>query len=148
MSRRQKIVVCAVFAALALLHTGAVAMGAGGGTGDAGGPQNAFVRWLGRLAGPPAPVAAAELTADCLADTTFTVRGSCTVHVAASHHDLRQLRLHTQDAVTVTARTPHRDAMVHHDVAAGADVSVTVDGTDGEITLACAGTTTCLVTLS
>jgi hypothetical protein len=148
MSRRQKIVVCAVLAALAVLYTGAVATGGRTGTGDAGATGNGFVRWLGRLAGEPTAVVAADLSADCLADTTITVRGSCPLHVAASRQDLRQLRLHARDAVTVTARAPRGDSLVRDDVAAGTDVDITVDGRGGDVTLACADTTTCVLTLS
>lgn len=147
MSRRQKIVVCAILAALAVLYSGAVATGGGTGTGDAA-TGNGFVRWLGRLAGEPAAVVAADLSAGCLADTTIAVQGSCTLHVAASRQDLRRLRLHARDAVTVTARAPHGDSPVRDDVAAGTDVDVTVDGRGGDVTFACADTTTCVLTLA
>ena len=147
MSRRQKIVVCAVLAALALVYTAAVATGGRTGSGDAGATDNGFVWWLGRLAGEPAAVVAADLTADCLTDTTITVPGSCTLHVAGSRRDVRRLRLHARNAVTVVARAPRGDSPVRDDVAAGTDVDVTVDGRGGDVTLTCADTTTCVLTL-
>jgi hypothetical protein len=147
MTRRQKIVVCTVLAVLALLYSGAVAMGAGAGTGDQSDLHNGFVQWLGARAGAPARVAPHDLSADCLAEATLTVPGSCTLHVAAGNQDVRQLRLHARDAVTVTAKAPKRDATVHKDVAAGADVSVAVDAGGGDVVITCAGTTSCVVTL-
>ncbi len=147
MTRRQKVVVGTVLAVLVLLYSGAVAMGAGAGTGDQSALHNGFVRWLGTLAGSPAPVARPDLSADCLTEATLTVSGSCTLHVAAADQDVRQLRLHARDAVTVTAKAPRRDATVRDDVAAGTDVTVTVDAGAGDVVIACAGTTTCVVTL-
>ena len=148
MSRRQKIAVVAVLAALALLYTGALAGGTGRGEGTAGTGPGGFVAWLGRLAGPPPAVARADLRADCLAGTTFTVRGTCTVRVAASDHGTRQLRLHAEDAVTVRARAPQGDTVVQSELDAGAEVKVTVDGKGGDLTLDCGGAdSTCVVTL-
>ncbi len=147
MTRRQKVVVCAVLAVLALLYTGAVAMGAGAGSGDQKDLHNGFVAWLGARAGAPAPVARADLTADCLAESTLTVPGSCTLRVAAANQDVRQLRLHARDAVTVEAKAPRRDVTVRDDVAAGTDVTVSVDAGGGDVVVACAGTTSCVVTL-
>jgi hypothetical protein len=148
MSRRQQILVCAVLGALALLYVTGVGIGAGAGTGGQADLHNGFVRWLGDRFGQPASVARHDLTADCLTGATLTVHGSCTLHVASAGQDVRRLRLHAQDAVTVTAKAPKREDTVRDDVAAGTDATVTVDSGGGDVVVACTGTTTtCVVTL-
>jgi hypothetical protein len=148
MTRRQKIVVVAVLAAIVVLYVAAVAGGGRSGEGDATHPGE-LVNWLGRLAGKPPAVAHAELRADCLAENTFTVKGSCTVNVARSGKDVRELKLHAQQALSITARAPHGDSAVTADVKAGDDVKVTVDGDGGDVVVNCGDPSgTCVATLT
>src|SRR5262245_1359151 len=111
LSRRQKIVIVAVFAILIALYTGAVASG--------GSEQGGIVGWLGDVAGEPPAVQRAELSASCLSGDTLTVKGSCTVVVQKSTKDTRRLKLHAEAAVTVTSRAPQGEDSVSADVAAG-----------------------------
>ena len=128
-----------VFAVVVVLYVGAVANGAGSGDGRAGGRPGGFVSWLGGLAGHPPAVARADLRADCLADATLTVKGGCVLTVSASSRNLREVRLHVNDAVAISSRAPRRDTVVRNNVKAGDDVRVTVDGKGGDIALECGG---------
>lgn len=147
MSRRQKIVIIAVFVLIALMYTGAVAVGGGSGQGDASKKPGGIVGWLGDLIGDPPAADRKDLSADCLADKTLTIKGSCVLHVAKSSEGTRKVALKATDAVKVTSRAPQGSDDVTADVDAGKDVSVTVDGDAADITIACSGADTCTVTL-
>jgi hypothetical protein len=136
MTKRQRIVVIVVLAAILVLYLAAAAGGGRSGQGDATHP-GAFVSWLGRLAGKPDPVSRAELTSDCLADKGLAVNGTCTVTVARSGKDVRQLKLHAEQALSVTSRAPHDDSVVKADVKAGDDVTITVDSKGGDVIVDC-----------
>jgi len=146
MSRRQKIVIIAVFVLMALLYTGAAATG-GSGEGDASKKPGGIVGWLGDLVGQPPAADRKDLTADCLVDKTLTVKGTCVLHVAKSSKGTRKVALKATDAVKVTSRAPQGHDEVTADVDAGKDVSVTVDGDAADITIACSGADQCTVTL-
>lgn len=146
LSRRQKIVIIAVFVLLVVLYSGAAAIGGRSGQGDASGRPGGIVGWLGGALGEPPAVARADLSAPCLSDDTLTVKGSCTVTVEKSTQDTRRLRLHATDAVTVTSRAPQGSDTVTANVDADKDVSVTVDGKGGDIVITCPGDS-CVVTL-
>lgn len=150
MSRRQKIVIIAVFVLMALLYTGAVANGGGSGQGDASQRHpGGIVGWLGDVVGDPPTADRGDLSAPCLVDSTFTVKGSCVLTVAKSDEDTRRVRLHATDPVTISTRAPNSDETINVDVKADADVSVTVDGDGAPVTIACASADdTCTVTLS
>ena len=126
----------AVAAVLVLLYTGSAATAGGSGTGDAGARPGGLVGWLGRLVGGPPAVRPADLSAPCLAGTVLTVKGTCTLTVARGN-GTRRMRLHTDDALSVTSRPPgqHQDATSHID--AGKDVDVTVDADGGDVGLVC-----------
>lgn len=145
LSRRQKIVIVAVFAIVIALYTAAVASG-GSGQGDASHKPGGIVGWLGRVAGEPPAVQRSELSAPCLSGDTLTVKGSCTVTVQKSTKDTRRLKLHAGAAVTVTSRAPQGEDSVSADVAAGDDLAVTVDSKGGDILITCGGDS-CAVTL-
>jgi hypothetical protein len=146
LSRRQKIIIVAVFALIVVLYTGAAATGGGSGQGDASGHQGGIVGWLGGVFGQPPTVARADLSAPCLSQDTLTFKGSCTVTVKKSTEDTRRLKLHAQAAVTVTSRAPQGTDTVTADVDAGKDVSVTVDDKGGDVVITCPGDS-CVVTL-
>jgi hypothetical protein len=151
MTRRQKIIVAAVLVAIALLFSGAVANGGGKGEGNAkSGRSNGFIDWLGGLFGQPDNVGRNELTSTCLDGSTLTIKGSCVLTVAKSGKDLRQVKLHAKDAVSVTSRTPRGNDTATSDVKAGDDIKVSVDGKGGDITFNCADGSgaTCVVTLT
>jgi len=148
MTTKQKIVVIAVFVLLALLYVGAVANGGGSGQGDASKRPTGVVGWLGDLFGSPPDAKRADLSAPCLAQDTLTVKGSCVLTVAKSGDGTRQVKLHAADAVSVASRAPQGKDDVTADVKAGDDVTVTVDGNGGPITITCASSgATCTVTL-
>jgi hypothetical protein len=135
---RQKLLVGAVFLVIALLYGGALAAGAGSGQPDTGvDGHSGFIGWLGGDAGQPASAARSDLRADCLAGQTLTVKGTCVLVVAGSEQRLRQVHLHAEDAVTVTARAPQQDTLVSDNAKPGDDVAVTVDGKGGDIALDC-----------
>jgi hypothetical protein len=68
--------------------------------------------------------------------------------VAGSEQGLREVRLHAEEAVTVTARAPQQDSLISDRAKPGDEVRVTVDGKGGDITLDCADPTgTCVLTL-
>jgi hypothetical protein len=146
LSRRQKIVIIAVFVLLAALYSGAAAIGGGSGQGDASGHPGGFVGWLGGVLGQPPAVARADLSAPCLSQDTLTVKGTCTVTVNKSTQDTRRLKLHATDAVTVASRAPQGSDTVTANVDADKDVSVTVDGKGGDVVITCPGDS-CVVTL-
>ncbi|HET6214421.1 MAG TPA: hypothetical protein VFE14_16265 [Micromonosporaceae bacterium] len=148
MTRRQKVVVVAVLVAMVLLFAGALGNGGGSGEGDAGGGHGGFIEWLGGVAGKPPPVERADLKSGCLAGDTLTVKGVCTLTVARSGKDVRQLVLHVQQAVSLDSRAPKGDKTATADVKAGDDIKITVDGDGGDITLHCGDPAgTCVVTL-
>lgn len=146
LSRRQKLVIIAVFVLLVALYTGAAATGGGSGQGDASGHPGGIVGWLGGALGQPPAVARSDLSAPCLSEETLTVKGNCTVTVNGSTQDTRRLRLHATNAVTVASRAPQGSDTVTADVDAGKDVSITVDGKGGDIVITCPGDS-CVVTL-
>lgn len=145
LSRRQKIIIVAVFALLVVLYTGAAVTGGGSGQGDASHPGG-IVSWFGGVLGQPPAVARADLSAPCLSQDTLTVKGSCTLTVKKSTKDTRRLKLHAAAAVTIASRAPQGSDTVTADVDAGKDVSVTVDGKGGDIVITCHGDS-CVVTL-
>jgi hypothetical protein len=147
MSRRQWIVVGAVTAVLVVLYCLAAANGARSGRGDADSRQGGIVGWLGSMVGPPADVARGDLSAACLNGSIFAVDGQCVLTVARSSRGTRRIRLHAVDAVTVNAPAPQGAGQVTADLKAGSDTSVTVDGSGARITLTCAATRPCSVTL-
>lgn len=146
MSRRQKLAVGAVLGLIVLLYTGAVGNGARSGSGDAAHPGG-VVGWLGGLVGHPPAAARSDLSAPCLTDRTLSVQGSCTLSVAKSSGGTRQVKLHATDPVRVESRAPDSRQTVTDDVKAGDDVSVTVDGTGGDIAISCPAADTCTATL-
>jgi hypothetical protein len=146
LSRRQKIVIVAVFAILVVLYTGAAATGGGSGQGDASGHPGGIVGWLGGVLGQPPAVDRPDLSAPCLSGDTLTVKGSCALTVKKSTKDTRRLKLHATDAVSVASRAPQGGDTVTADVEAGKDVSVTVDGKGGDVVITCPADT-CVVTL-
>jgi hypothetical protein len=146
LSRRQKIIIVAVFVILVVMYTGAAATGGGSGQGDASGRPGGIVGWLGDTLGQPPAVARADLSAPCLDQQTLTVKGSCALTVAKSTKDTRRLKLHAEAAVTVASRAPQGSDTVTADVEAGKDVSVTVDGKGGVVVITCPGDS-CVVTL-
>jgi len=148
MSRRQKVVIVAVLALMAVLYTGAVANGSGSGTGDAGRRPGGLVGWLGRLVGQPPVAARAELAAPCLTDRTLALHGGCVLSVAKSSRGTRRVKLHAADPIRLVSRAPSSQQTVTADVKAGDDISVTVDGDGGGIAISCTAATTCTVTLA
>jgi hypothetical protein len=138
----------AVVLVIALLYAGALAAGAGSDQPDAGSDgRGGFIGWLG-ASGEPLPAARTDLRADCLAGETLTVQGTCVLEVAGSAQGLREVRLHAEDAVTVTARAPQRDSLISDEAKPGDDVRVTVDGKGADIALDCDDPTgTCVLTL-
>ena len=147
MSRRQKIILVAVGVVLVLLYSGAIAGGAGRRDGSASRRPGGLVGWLGSLVGSPPAARRADLSADCLAGTTLTVHGTCLLHVAAHGTGNRRVTLRARDAATVTARPPGADRDIRAEVKAGAEVGVTVGVGATDITVGCAGTAPCVLTL-
>src|SRR5262245_24167881 len=123
MSRRQKIVIVAVFVLMALLYTWAAANSGGSGQGDASKKPGGIVGWLGDLFGSPPNDDRKDLSAPCLADKTLTIKGTCVLHVAKSSAGTRKVALKATDAVKVTSRAPQGTDDVTADVDAGKDVS-------------------------
>lgn len=149
MTRKQKIVVIAVFVLLAFLYVGAVASGGGSGQGDASKDPGGVVKWLGNLFGSPPDAKRGQLTSTCLSDDTLSFKGSCTLTVAKSDDGTRRVQLHADDAVTVASRAPQGSDTLTDDLNAGDDVSVTVDGDGGDIQFTCADSkATCTLTLT
>ncbi len=149
MTRKQKIVIIAVFVLLALLYVGAVANGGGSGQGDASKDPKGIVKWLGNLFGSPPDATRGQLTSTCLSDDTLSFKGNCTLAVAKSDDGTRRVRLHATDAMSVASRAPQGKKTITDDVKAGDDVSVTVDGDGGDILFTCADSSaTCTVTLT
>lgn len=149
MNRRQKIIVGAVLAFIALLYAGVAVHTGGSGGGGASRDPGGIVGWLGDLVGSPPQVDREDMSAPCLSGDTLTIDGACTLTVAKSDTRTRQAKLHADDAVTVTTRAPQGDDTISHDAEAGSDFSVTVDSKGADITFTCADTgDTCVVTLS
>lgn len=143
MTRSQKILL-GVGVLIVVLFVLSVANGSRSGTGDAGSGRSGFVAWLGKLAGPPATVDRTDVTADCLQPgDRLEVKDSCTVTVAAGD-GTRSLKLHAENAVTVTAPVPNDDSTADHEAKAGEDVSVTVDADGADVVLRCGS---CVLTL-
>ena len=147
MTRRQLILVGVVAAVLVVLYGLAAANGARSGRGNADSRQGGIVGWLGSKVGPPADAARGDLSAGCLSGSKFTVDGQCVLTVAGRSRGTRRIRLHAVDAVSVNAPAPQGAGQVTADLKAGADTSVTVDGSGARITLTCAATRPCTVTL-
>jgi hypothetical protein len=146
MTRKQKVLAGTVAAALIVLYclVAAFPAGSGGGLGSA---QHGIVGWLGSRIGQPPDAPPADLSSTCLRDKTFTVAGSCVLDVAKSSRGTRRVRLRADQAVSVTAPAPQGAGTVTADVKAGADTSVTVDGSGARITLACPSANPCTVRL-
>lgn len=77
-----------------------------------------------------------------------TVPGSCRLTVAPRDGELRQLTLHAFDAVRVEAPMPHRDGRAVKELAAGEEVTVSVDAEGAEISLSCTATSICSIELT
>lgn len=147
MSRRKKILVVAVLVLVAVLYATSALGWRRDGRGDAGDDPGGVVDWLGDLVGGPPAVDRSDLSAPCLAGDTLTVDGTCTLHVAGSDEDTRQVALHAYDRIRVTARPPRGDGTASSTVDPGKDIKVTVDGDGGDIALECLDSDTCTVTL-
>src|SRR5690242_16939444 len=106
MTRRQKVLVTVVLAALVLLYAAGMAGAGRSGDGSLTGRPGGIVGWLGGIVGQPPRAAPQELSSACLSERTLTVQGSCVLTVAGSGRTLRRVALHARDAVTVTARAP------------------------------------------
>src|SRR5690348_7244760 len=125
MTRRQIIVVGAVAVVLIIAYGLAVANGSRSGAGGPDARNRGFVGWLGSVVGQPPDAARADLSANCLQGTTFTVNGQCVLTVAQTSRGTRQVRLHANDPVTVDAPAPN--GRITADLKAGTDSAVTVD---------------------
>ncbi|MFY1638007.1 hypothetical protein ACN27F_32810 [Solwaraspora sp. WMMB335] len=116
--------------------------------GSAADRPSGLVGWLGdRLAGTN-DADRADLSAPCLrSDTQLDVAGTCTLTVAAVDGSaMRSVRMRTDAPLVVQATTPGGDTVVSSELAAGDDLSVSVDSTGGDIGLRCRADT-CTVTL-
>lgn len=147
MTRRQIIIVGAVFAALIILYGLAAANGTRSGQGGPDSRNGGLVGWLGSAIGQPPDAARSDLSAGCLNGSTFTVDGQCVLTVARSPRGTRRVRLHATDPVIVDAPAPQGAGQVTADLKAGTDSSVTVDGAGARITLTCGAVRPCTVTL-
>jgi hypothetical protein len=118
-----------------------------GGDGDLSHPGG-FVGWLGHRFGGSPDADRADLSAPCLLQDKLTVKdGTCTLRVAKSGADQRNVRLRSDSDVAVQAPAPGRDTLVRSDVEAGATVSVAVGEAGADIDVICAGDRTCTLTL-
>jgi hypothetical protein len=146
-SRRQKIVLAAVFT----LAVGLFALATGtrqGGPADLAGGPGGVVGWLGKALGARATVAEQDLAAACpMAKGQLAIAGSCRLTVKQHRGGLRTLRLHAVDEVTVTAPVPQRDFTATDTVRVDEELKVAVDAEGAEITVACASTPNCAVVL-
>jgi hypothetical protein len=137
-----------VMAAIAVLYVLSATNRAGGGGAEAIRHPGGFVGWLGHRFGGTPDADRADLSAPCLQDTRLTVtNGTCTITVARSGEDQRNVRLHSDSDVTVQAPAPGQDTLVRSDVEAGATVSVAVGAAGSDIDVICAGDRTCVLTL-
>jgi hypothetical protein len=148
MTHRQKIVVGAVLVVLALLYSAAAASAHGSGQGSASQKPGGIVGWLGHIVGKPPAAPRSDESAPCLSGQTLSVQGSCMLTVAKSSTRTRQVKLHANDAVTVTSRAPNGSQAITATVKAGADVTVTVDASGSDIEISCTTSgSNCVATL-
>jgi hypothetical protein len=150
LTRLQRILFAAV-ALIVVLFVVAVSAGASG-QRDLSRPPG-FITWLGGVFGGPDPVAPTDVNGDCVpgqglpADRRLTIHSSCVLHVRAAGADLRQLKIHTEGAMSVEAPAPRGDTTVVKQLGAQDDVSVAVNSGGADITITCAASS-CAVTVS
>jgi hypothetical protein len=107
-----------------------------------------FVGWLGDRFGGTPDVRKADVSGECLrGDRLEVTDGTCTLRIAGSDDEQRNVRLRTDSEVAVQAPAPGRDTLVRSDVEAGATLSVAVGGDGADIDVICAGARTCVLTL-
>jgi hypothetical protein len=149
-TRRQKVLLIGCLVLVVVLY--AVAVGGGrAGSGDAAG-HHGFVSWLGGLGGGRSTVAPQAVTGDCVRpDHTVTLTAPCVLHVA-DPGSLKNVLLRSSTGFTVTAPAPgsaHYSASstVKPDEHGVAETKVAVDKA-ADITVACAGTPSCVLTIA
>jgi hypothetical protein len=146
-SRRQKIVLAAVFA----LVVGLFALATGtqrGGQADLGGGPAGVVGWLGKVLGDRATVAGPDLVAACpMAKDQLAIAGSCRLTVKQHRGGLRTLHIRAVDEVTVTAPAPQQDFTVTDTIRTNAELKVAVGAEGAEITVTCVSAPNCAVVL-
>jgi hypothetical protein len=119
-----------------------------GGDSQAIAKPGGFVGWLGHRFGGTPDAERADLSAPCLLDAELKVtNGTCTLKVAESTVEQRNVRLRSDSDVAVQAPAPGRDTLVRSDVEAGATLSVAVGKAGADIDVICAGERTCVLTL-
>lgn len=135
LTRGQKLLALTAVVIIALFVTGVATQDGSGEQSDPS--QHPLVKTLGRWFGGPDPVTGDELSAPCLSAGRLTIEDICVLSVAPSDKDIREVRLHAEDAVRISVRAPHDDEILDEDVEAGEDLNVAVDGDGVEITLTC-----------
>ena len=146
MTRNQKLL-GGLVALVVVLFVLSLTNGGGNDGGNPGAKPGGLEGLLGDWFGDAAAADEADLSGDCLRPGgRLELDGTCVLRVAPSDQDMRVVKLHTEQPVTVSAPSVRGDTTVTADLAAGEDASVSVGPDGADITLTC-GAESCVLTL-